>query len=77
MTLRDYEALEQIVFSVRAKADDIEMVARDLEAMLHRLARVEYVSREPGFPCWTIEGEIGYYPTPKAAFAAKTKGEGS
>jgi hypothetical protein len=70
MTLKEYDAWMEIVWDLKRKADSISRSASIIEMETHQDAGLEQANRDPGFPCWTIQGMPGYFNTPMEAIAA-------
>lgn len=71
MNLKEFYALMYEVESWRNHARLMNSHADQLESKALSLAGVTHVDREPGFPCWRIEGVDGYFSSPADAVAAR------
>ncbi len=70
MSVSIYMAAMTAVEGVRAEARKLEQIAESLEGGILRRLGVASADREPGFPCWQIEGLPGWFNTPLDALEA-------
>lgn len=73
MTLDQYDTEEKSIRRLEANINRMQVRKANLESWLHREAGIAYVDREPGFPCWHIDGLSGYFNTPREAVEALEK----
>lgn len=74
ITLEEYDKEVRRAHGLRTYANQLRRKADRVEADALRRAGVEYVDREPGFPCWTVKGGTGrYYNTEREAVEAAAK----
>ncbi len=73
MTLQQFELMIETAHHLETEANSIRRRAETLEALALKLAGIQHVDRDPGFPCWKIAGQNGYFNTPYQAAQAGLK----
>lgn len=73
MSVAIYTAAMQCVHENRAAARKLEKAAEALEDEILNCLGITCANREPGFPCWEIEGVSKYFNSPLEALEAKEK----
>ncbi len=71
MTLDEYRRLAIIAHETRTAGRWLLAAADRLDSEAIRLAGVTHVDREPGFPCWQIEGVEKWFNSPEEAIEHK------
>lgn len=69
--LEAYQAEMRRAFMMRLEAERLLRQASGIEMVAERDFGLECVSRDPGFPCWTITGIGGFFNTPEEALRFK------
>ncbi len=71
--LQRYDLTMESVCYVKQQGESLIRQAEAYELELERSLGLATVPRDPGFPCWTIEGVSGYFNDPRSALEAKEK----
>lgn len=70
MKVEEFDAVMGIVAGMERIGREALRTAEDMEVTLLMSIGIRRIQREPGFPCWQINGVQGYFNTPRQAVAA-------
>ena len=70
MTLEEFDFLMEIGHRMERSGQALILESSRIELKTLSLAGIEWVSRDPGFPCWTIRDYNGYFNSPRDALQA-------